>query len=42
MREVCAAVLDGELERNAEVTLSLSPLTATGMMSQLAITISDT
>ena len=30
MREVCASVIEGDLERNAVVTLSLNPLTATG------------
>ncbi len=29
MREVCAEVFEGDLERNVEVTLSLNPDTAT-------------
>ena len=30
MREVCALVFEGDLERNVEVTLSLNADTATG------------
>ena len=33
MREVCAMVFAGDLERNVEVTLSLNPLTATGKLA---------
>lgn len=34
MRQVCAQVFDGDLERNVEVTLNLNPLTATGKHSK--------
>ena len=30
MREVCAQVFEGDLERDVEVTLSINPDTATG------------
>ena len=34
VREVCAMVFAGDLERNVEVTLSLNPLTATGKLAR--------
>ena len=33
VREVCAVVFAGDLERNVEVTLSLNPLNATGKLT---------
>ena len=33
VREVCAVVFAGDLERNVEVTLSLNPLNATGKLA---------
>ena len=37
VREVCAVVFAGDLERNVEVTLSLNPLTATGKLAHYNI-----